>query len=341
MTKRWAIIPLFPVYKNDGSVAASCRVYTYDSGTNTPHNSYSNSAGSGGAAYQTLDSNGRGNVWLDDGVAYRLTIKDSTGSSTLVGPVDNVYGSTYPPSTPSSNTVAVSAFQKQNQPGVIGWDINGVPTLITTAYPFSINSSNQLGASAALDGRVLLSATIHSSGGGPFNFDNTYITSTYKTYEIWVCGGQNTFIALSADNGGAVANGTNYTGIQQCMSGTFGSTFTNLCAVDTGLAGNTGVRIRGYDLNNSAVGEFTDTLAMTYGKHHWSKIRILNPSDATKKTTIIIDNVAQPLLKTSNYFGNTRKIVYFNTARADNYVRIAASGATATVSIYLFGIKDS
>lgn len=88
---RLAPVPVFQFHSN-GQPLASGTVETYVTGTSTPKVTYTDSTEStsnGGSV--TLDSNGTAAIWLATDQAYRLVIKNSSG--TTLHTVDNVTGS--------------------------------------------------------------------------------------------------------------------------------------------------------------------------------------------------------------------------------------------------------
>lgn len=94
--------PLGPqFFKNDGTVAAGCRLYTFLSGTTTQQNAFTSQAGStphtyvsdgAGGTYIALDTAGKVQpaLWLTAGVEYRIRLNDSTGA--LIDEWDDIYG---------------------------------------------------------------------------------------------------------------------------------------------------------------------------------------------------------------------------------------------------------
>lgn len=79
---RLGVSPVFKAYDSDGSVLASGTVETYITGTSTPKNTWSNQAESSGAATSfTLDTNGESVRYFDTDAAYKLIIKDSSGTT--------------------------------------------------------------------------------------------------------------------------------------------------------------------------------------------------------------------------------------------------------------------
>jgi hypothetical protein len=68
--------------KNDGSLASSCLLYTYASGTTTPQATYSDRAGQVPNTNPiTLDARGEATIYLTAGVNYRYVLKDSLGAT--------------------------------------------------------------------------------------------------------------------------------------------------------------------------------------------------------------------------------------------------------------------
>jgi hypothetical protein len=80
-TKQLGPSPVIKLYDTDGTVLASGTVETYDTGTSNTKNSYTSSAGAGSATSFTLDANGEAVRYFDTDIAYKLIIKDSSGST--------------------------------------------------------------------------------------------------------------------------------------------------------------------------------------------------------------------------------------------------------------------
>lgn len=81
-------------FDNDGNVLSGGKIYTYAAGSSTPQATYTTGAGNIAHANPIiLDSAGRvptGEIWLTDGVAYKIVIKDA--NDTLIGTYDNIVG---------------------------------------------------------------------------------------------------------------------------------------------------------------------------------------------------------------------------------------------------------
>ena len=91
------LCPIGPqFFKNDGTVAASCKLYTRVNGTTTQKTAYQDQAGNTAHAYPIeLDSAGYPNtasnlIWLTTGEEYRLRLEEADG--TLVWQEDDIYG---------------------------------------------------------------------------------------------------------------------------------------------------------------------------------------------------------------------------------------------------------
>ena len=80
------------LFDNNGVILTGGKLYTYAAGTTAPQVSYTSA--SGGTAHTNpiiLDSAGRvpgGEIWLDDGLAYKFVVETST--SILIGTYDNI-----------------------------------------------------------------------------------------------------------------------------------------------------------------------------------------------------------------------------------------------------------
>lgn len=78
---RLGVSPVFKAYDSDGTVLASGTVETYITNTSTPKNSYTTAAEAGTATSFTLDTNGEAVRYFGVDVAYKLIIKDSSGTT--------------------------------------------------------------------------------------------------------------------------------------------------------------------------------------------------------------------------------------------------------------------
>jgi hypothetical protein len=80
-SKRLGPSPVIKLFDTDGTVLASGTVETYITETSTPKNSYTSAAGAGSATSFTLDAYGEAVRYFDTDAAYKLIIKDSSGST--------------------------------------------------------------------------------------------------------------------------------------------------------------------------------------------------------------------------------------------------------------------
>lgn len=79
---RLGISPVFKAFDSDGSVLNAGTVETYITSTSTPKNTWSDQAETTDAASSfTLDSNGEAVRYFDTDAAYKLIIKDSSGTT--------------------------------------------------------------------------------------------------------------------------------------------------------------------------------------------------------------------------------------------------------------------
>ena len=115
------LCPIGPqFFKNDGTVAASCKLYTRVTGTTTQKTAYQDQAGNTAHAYPIeLDSAGYPNtasnlIWLTDGEEYRLRLEEADG--TLVWQEDDIYGVGVLPTIQRTETGAIpSTLAEVNQ----------------------------------------------------------------------------------------------------------------------------------------------------------------------------------------------------------------------------------
>lgn len=88
-------------FKNDGTVAASCKLYTYATGATTNQTAYKNQAGTTAHTNPiTLDSSGYvtdGALWLSPDLEYRYRLETSAGA--LIWQMDDIYGVSSPVAT--------------------------------------------------------------------------------------------------------------------------------------------------------------------------------------------------------------------------------------------------
>lgn len=79
---RLGVSPVFKAFDSDGSVLNAGVVYTYITGTSTPKNTWSDQAeATGAAASFTLDAYGEAVRYFDTDAAYKLVIRDSSGTT--------------------------------------------------------------------------------------------------------------------------------------------------------------------------------------------------------------------------------------------------------------------
>jgi hypothetical protein len=90
MTAALTPAPKAQFFAANGTPLVGGKLYSYAAGTTTPLATYINSAGiTQNTNPVILDSRGEANVWLDNGVLYKLALHDATDA--LIWTVDNVY----------------------------------------------------------------------------------------------------------------------------------------------------------------------------------------------------------------------------------------------------------
>ena len=170
-------VPVLQFFDDQGAPLAGGLLYSYLSGTSTPHATYSDAAGTPNANPLVLDAAGRGIVYLDL-INYRFTLKTSAGV-TVWGPIDNIEA--VPPSDPFAGNVHLL--------GTL--DVDGLTTLVGDC-----NIGGNTGINANLD----VTGTITGAGGeslaGNFQGGGT-IKST----------GQPGFLAYNSVDDAAQGNG--------------------------------------------------------------------------------------------------------------------------------------
>lgn len=101
-------------FDNNGDPLASGKIYTYEAGTSTDKETYTDASGDAANTNPIiLDANGRANIWLGDG-AYKFVLKTSADVTIqtvedLTGEVSSLFGDEYFPL--SSNTVVNAGYQ--------------------------------------------------------------------------------------------------------------------------------------------------------------------------------------------------------------------------------------
>jgi len=180
----------FVFTKNDGTANSLGIIKTFQSGTNTPLNAYTDSSGDGAASSFTLDALGRGQIWLVAGTAYRIKGYLADGI-TLLFQCDYQYGNLAVSSTIAVGSLALSALANGPQSTILGYNASGVlaPSVVQTPINLNGNQLNGAAASAPIlygsDGSASgLVAT--GSGGTILKLGNTVFTTTYQLYKFLV-----------------------------------------------------------------------------------------------------------------------------------------------------------
>lgn len=71
------VFPRFKAFKDDNSPAVGWKLYSYLSGTTTPHDTYADQSGAvANANPVVLDGSGEADVWLDPAYSYKFVLKD-------------------------------------------------------------------------------------------------------------------------------------------------------------------------------------------------------------------------------------------------------------------------
>lgn len=175
--------PLFQAFDANGDPLVGGQLYTYAAGTSTPALTYSDSAGSVGAANENpivLDANGQAQVWLTPGVNYKFVLTDP--NSALLWEFDN-----YPSPLRSSATTDEVA----TDPGgrltltsgtpVTTSDVTGASTVYYAPY-----KSDKV---PLYDGSAWALYSIGSSGLSQTTSDTTkspYAVTTNANYDLFV-----------------------------------------------------------------------------------------------------------------------------------------------------------
>lgn len=86
----YALSPVFRqrFFDANGLPLTGGNLYTYQAGTTTPQDTFTNSAGTVNANPVVLDANGYADVWIDPTVSYKFVLEDSL--SNVLWTVDNV-----------------------------------------------------------------------------------------------------------------------------------------------------------------------------------------------------------------------------------------------------------
>ena len=163
-------------------------MYTYTAGTSTPQDTYTDSTGSAANTNPViLDSRGECDLWLEEGVAYKFVLKDS--SDVTVWTVDNINdngaaGLTY---LAANGTVAAPSFAFSNSTGMgfyrIADNVLGVAT--AGAEAVRIDDSQNVGigvtptATLDVDGTAKVRGALTVTTGGVAVTGNSTLTGTF------------------------------------------------------------------------------------------------------------------------------------------------------------------
>lgn len=83
------VYPRLKAFKDDNSPAVGWKLYTYQAGTSTPQNSYTDqSQGVANDRPVIMDGSGEADVWLDPALAYKVVLTDENGA--VQRTVDNI-----------------------------------------------------------------------------------------------------------------------------------------------------------------------------------------------------------------------------------------------------------
>jgi hypothetical protein len=88
MTRSLAPYATLQFFDRNGKPLAGGKLYSYIAGTTTPKPTYTSSTGGENDNPFILDDHGRGAVWLDNSVSYKLILKDA--ADVVIWTVDNI-----------------------------------------------------------------------------------------------------------------------------------------------------------------------------------------------------------------------------------------------------------
>ena len=196
-------------FDNSGVMLSGGLIYTYAAGTTTPETTYADNTGNIALPNPiVLNSSGRiptGQLWITYGVAYKFTVKTSTG--TLIGTYDNIPSAALPPLVNDASSIAY----EQGTNTTAGAFIVGKTYLITSVG----NTNFQLIGAVSSTVGVYFVATGAGTGTGTAEFSRTVEAKLRESIS-------------------ALDFGVDNTGVTDCSTTLLA--FYNAC-IDTGTSG--------------------------------------------------------------------------------------------------------
>lgn len=305
----------------NGSILSAGKVKTFDSGTSTPRNHYTDKAGSGATNTTTLSSAGRGSIWLDENTAYRVQLLDS--SDNVLKTWDGVYGRmNVSGSTPGDGTVELSAFSSQPAGNLLGTDGSGNVGLCTQSSPIDMSGSFLI--ATGQEYRYL------GSENGSSAIKKEYLNSSHTALRLYINasvqghsnGNEESYIQLSSDNGATPY--TTYTGLQSNPG--HPTTETNAMALKES---NIDKIYLHYNTEQTTGGQTFDVSPHGVGAYI-SIVDIYNFSSTTEKTIVIVRCGQTGSINEASMAGMNYSHATFvaDTAAAHNSIIITKEGTT-------------
>lgn len=279
----------------NGDPLASGHVHAYISGTTTNQATYTDSTGGTPNANPVgLDSAGRAEIWLEDGLAYTLALHDS--SNALVWSVDGV-------SAGDLETALVI--------GTTAVTFTSTPTFdSSTASYFSITLSGNVTSSTisnASDGRIIyFNICQDATGGRTFTWPASVLTAptvgtavSSCTSASFIYDGTN-WRELAASSGGSAVFDTATIGVLNSINAVDGNKFTTIQAAidDAGVNGAVFIPPGSYTpasiitLSNAGVTIFAEPGTVTVTKSANGEIFSVSAADVTIRGLILDANKA-------------------------------------------------
>jgi hypothetical protein len=282
--------PKAQFFAADGTPLVNGRLYSYVAGTTTPLATYVNSAGiTQNTNPVILNSRGEANVWLDNGVLYKLALHDATDA--LIWTVDNVYANNTGIFTgPVAGTTATFSGALTALSGAFSGPVSGTTGTFSGAASASAMTVVPASGAAAVNIRASgagLDAAVNFSTGSSARWQVTKNTSA----ESGANAGSDLVVSRYSDAGAVIdspitvsrANGTVTVG---------SATGVNFPFVTIGLAAAGTV----WNRLANASGSATSTVALSFDPGNNG----VNTRDASIRATNNGGNQIQLSFQTSN-----------------------------------------
>lgn len=180
-----------------GVAASGGKVYTYLAGTTTEVDTYSDKIGTINENPITLDANGSCSIWLDEAVAYKLIVKNSSGLD--IYPQDNITVSGSSESSDgrikitASDTVGYTQDKIESSDGTLSIDVAGTEenqTLdikidhITAGMVSDVLEAGQDISITEVDGKLVVAFVGEANLTDHHELENTHIKGDHTVEDL-------------------------------------------------------------------------------------------------------------------------------------------------------------